>query len=255
MLKKFENLLVISDNLYLAGEFDKIIRDQTKHLKTISFGVSPMSSAVDFQKRLLFDVEVLDLKNSSVIDKIIANYDVVFSIHCKQIFPTKLVKACKCINVHPGYNPYNRGWYPQVFAIIKDLPIGATIHEIDNKLDHGNIIARELVNKNTYDTSLDLYNKVINKEIKLLKLHFKKIITNQYTSFQPEEEGELFLRKDFNDLLHIDLEEKGTFKNFIDRLRALNHGDFKNSYFIDPDTGKKIFINLKLTVDDTKDQC
>lgn len=60
----------------------------------------------------------------------------------------------------------------------------------------------------------------------------------------PKEEGEEKLKKDFNNLLHIDLQEKGIFKNLIDRLRALTHGNFDNAFFTDPDTGRKIFLRL-----------
>ena len=173
-------------------------------------------------------------------------YDLIFSVHCKQLFPSDLVKSVKCINIHPGYNPINRGWYPQVFAILNDTPIGATIHEIDEKLDHGAIIVRSYVEKNNFDTSETLYNKIINKEIELFDLMLDSILNNSYVAFPIENEGNLHLKKDFNALLHLDLNEKTTMGDCIKKLRALTHGDFKNAYFLDSDTGKKIFVSLKL---------
>ena len=42
---------------------------------------------------------VFDLKNQKDINCIKENYDLVFSIHCKQIFPVDLISKLKCINI------------------------------------------------------------------------------------------------------------------------------------------------------------
>ncbi len=237
----FKNVLVISDNAYLCKEFFNIVRNKKLNDTSFSLGISPFSKTSDFDTPMIFD-----LKIQSHIDKIKNDFDLILSIHCKQIFPSDLVNTVKCINVHPGYNPINRGWFPQVFAIINELPIGATIHEIDDALDHGAIIARSFVNKENHDTSLSLYNKIIKKELELLDSHLESIIENTYESSQPEIEGTLYLKKDFNDLLKLDLNEQTSIGDLINRLRALTHGDFNNAYYLDPDTGKKIFVGIKL---------
>ena len=161
--------------------------------------------------------------------------------------PERLVNAVKCINVHPGYNPVNRGWYPQVHAIIKDLPIGATIHEIDEKLDHGPIISRAYVEKRITDTSLSLYNRILEKELELLDGNILDILDGSYSVSSPEDEGVLHLRKDFDNLREFDLESRMTGMEFINRLRGMTHGDFRNLYFRDPETGRKIFVSISLT--------
>ena len=187
------------------------------------------------------------MRNDSDVNHILNNYDLIISIHCKQIFPSKIINNIKCINIHPGYNPINRGWYPQVFAIHENLSIGATIHEMDNQLDNGNIIARAFVEKEITDTSETLYNKIVKKEIELLNMSLESIIDNTYQSFKPEHEGEIYLKKDFRDLCELNLNEKSTTIQFINRLRALTHGEFKNAFFIDPSTGKKIYVSINLS--------
>jgi methionyl-tRNA formyltransferase len=167
-------------------------------------------------------------------------------MHCKQLFPDKLVKSLKCINVHPGYNPINRGWYPQVFAIINILKIGATIHEIDTELDHGPIIARRYVEKDQIDTSETLYNKILIAEIELIEEHLISILENTYITFLPESEGVLYLKNDFKKLCKLNLDEKMSTLQFIDKLRALTYGGYKNAYFIDSKTQKKIYVNISL---------
>jgi methionyl-tRNA formyltransferase len=247
----YKNVLVISDNLYLCKRFLEII-ERKKILNCLfTFSISPFSNKDDF-KILNADIKVFDLKYQKHIDFIKSNYDLIFSIHCKQIFPFDLINHLKCINVHPGFNPINRGWYPQVFSIINKTPIGATIHEIDEKLDHGFIIDRKQVDKTNYDTSGTLYNKIIDKEIELLENNIEKIIYNNYEAIEPESEGNLYLKKDFNKLLELDLNEKVSIGNLIDRLRALTHGNFKNAYFVDPKTQKKIFVNIELSPEDNE---
>ena len=188
----------------------------------------------------------LDLKDKNIIQEIISTYNLVISAHCKKIFPPNLVDNIRCINLHPGLNPYNRGWFPQVFSIINHLPIGATIHEIDNELDHGPIIVQEEVKINSTDTSLEVYNKVIQKEIELFNLNLESIILNTYELIFPKEEGNLNLKKDFNKLCELDLNNVGTLKEHIDLLRALTHGDFNNAFFYDS-KNEKINIRLEIT--------
>ena len=242
----YSKILIISDNIYLCSEFEKIIFSEGYNNKYYwDFSISPFSNLKDFKNIIKSKIHVFDLKSDNDINQIIDLYDLVISIHCKQIFPKKLIDNVKCINVHPGYNPINRGWYPQVFSIINETKIGATIHEIDEFLDHGLIIDREFVETEKYDTSLSLYNKIINLEILLLKKNLINILENNYNTIIPEYEGAVFLKKDFNNLCKLDLDEEMTMSKAIDRLRALTHGNNKNAYFIDSKTQKKVFIKIE----------
>lgn len=240
----YNKILIVSDNLSLCKEVKNLF---VKRNISVDFSCSPFSDAASFEKELKEKISVFNLKNIDDINKIIQTYDLVISIHCKQIFPEQLVNNVKCINVHPGYNPINRGWYPQVFAIINNNKIGATIHEIDNLLDHGPIIDRDFVNAHIYDTSGTLYNKILKLEIELLDKNLDNILENNYKTIIPENAGNLYLKKDFNNLCHIDLNEEGRFIDFINRLRALTHFEFKNAYFIDPETKEKVYISLNIT--------
>lgn len=235
-------VFIITDNPLLAKRFEKEVWPQIElDLYNFSFGCSPFSSIKDFNE-IKHAIKQVDLRKKEVISDL-KSKTLIISLHCKQIFPKDLVNTVRCVNVHPGYNPINRGWYPQVFAIAYDLDIGATIHEIDENLDHGNIIAREKIVKYSYDTSLSLYNRVVDKEIELLKKHIKPILNNTYDIVAPEEEGVVRWRKDFNTLCELNLDEKLTMGKAIDRLRALSHGDFKNAFFID-ESGRKIYVSL-----------
>lgn len=245
----YKKVLIISDNQIICKDFKEII--QTIETTKFDFSTSPFSDHREFQQVLNQQVFAFDLREEDNVNHIISTYDLVISVHCKQLFPKKMVKGVKCINIHPGYNPINRGWYPQVFAIVHDLPLGATIHEIDEQLDHGKIIDREFIAVESYDVSSDVYQKILKKEVELIKRNIHKILDNTYTTIEPESEGNLFLKKDFNALMKIDLDEKVTFRQAINRLRGLTHGNFNNAYFID-DKGNKVYVRIHLEIDNKR---
>lgn len=241
---KTKHILIITDNPYIAKRFEREVWGLINYSKyMLNFKCSPYSNVKQFD--LDREIVSVDLKDDHAITELFS-YDLIFSIHCKQLFPKRLIDKVKCINVHPGYNPLNRGWYPQVFAIINDTPIGATIHEIDEKLDNGKIIAREFVNKFKYDTSESLYNRVVDKEIDLLKNNIENILNETYDTITPENEGSLYFKKDFNDLCELNLDKRCSLGDAIDLLRALTHGDFNNAYFKTKEN-EKIYVSIKLT--------
>jgi methionyl-tRNA formyltransferase len=239
-------ILIVIDNIIQYERLKILLSEKETNKVEFVFKHSAVRSAIwdheDFNDHA---DSIIDVKND--IEYVLQQFDLVVSVHCFQFFPKKLVSNVRCINVHPGYNPINRGWYPQVFAIIHDLPIGATIHEMDEKLDHGPIIARSFVDKYPWDTSESIYNRVLEKEMELFDLHFDKIVSGEYESIAPEDRGNLFSKADFKQLCEINLEEKATFREFYDRLRALTHGDYKNAFFIDQGSGKKVFLKLDIT--------
>lgn len=235
--------LILTDNIILAEWMNSFVKQYT-NISLFKFYHSVGSEKIFADSNML--ISPLSLKDS--IEYILGNYNLVISLHCKQFFPKKLVNNVRCINVHPGYNPYNRGWYPQVFSIINNGVIGATIHEIDQKLDHGGIICREKVMKYNYDTSETLYNRVIEKEKELINKYFELILLNSYTKTEPEEEGTLFTKSDFEKICEIDMDEVNTYKSFYDKIRALSHGDYYNAWYIDKETGEKIYFKLLIKV-------
>ena len=235
-----KRIIVISDNLALVNAF---------HNLTASFKSAEVTYFCSPQNILLLNDATLSAKTSSVnikTDWHQLNCDLIFSLHCKQFFPAELVRKIPCINVHPGLNPYNRGWFPQVFSILNGMKAGATIHEIDEQLDHGAIIAQKEIIIEKWDTSLTAYNKIQAAEIELLKENLPSILEGNYKSNHAKEEGNVNLKKDFNALCVIDLEKQVTMNEAIDYLRAMTHGHYKNAYFIDKETEKKVFVSIDL---------
>ena len=236
---------MLSDHPDLTKVFRKLVQDMGYPEHTFSYGNSPSQDPHTFNQIDSVSIKSYDLTASEIVDKLIKEFDLILSLHCKQIFPFKLVSRVKCINVHPGYNPINRGWFPQVFAIKNNLKFGATIHEMDEKIDNGLIIDRIVVPINKWETSLEVYNKVIFAELDLLSKNLNNILENNYSGFQPVERSNVFYKKDFKRLCVLDLNKVATFEEFIDHLRAVSHGKYRNAYFYDND-GNKIYIKIEL---------
>jgi len=207
------------------------------------------------------DIEIYQSPNGSIqgiprlnvrekVLEMIDTYDLVISIHCKQFFPPALVNCIRCINVHPGLNPFNRGWFPQIFSIINGLPSGVTIHEIDDELDHGPVIAQREYTIQPWDTSGSAYAKIMKMEREMVLEHFVAIREDDYQVVVPKGEGNINYKKDFDQLREIDLNQSGSFRDLLNRLRALTHDDFRNAYFTAP-SGKKVFVRVILEVEDS----
>lgn len=226
--------LILTDNPFAAA----LAKELQASYSGLEVYQSPTGSLADLPK--------LSVKKN--LANILARYQLVISIHCKQIFPADLVNQIRCINVHPGLNPYNRGWFPQVFSIINGMPSGVTIHEIDEQLDHGAIICQQEYKIEAWDTSGSAYEKIMALERELVLKHFDSLLRGDYPTTQPEISGNLNLKKDFDQLKEIELDQVGTYGKLINRLRALSHGDFKNAYFFDA-AGNKVFVKIVLTLD------
>ncbi len=189
------------------------------------------------------DVARLDVKGR--VAEIVQRYDLVFSLHCKQIFPAALLGGVRCVNVHPGLNPYNRGWFPQVFSIIDGQKAGVTIHEMDDQLDHGPIIAQRECPIESWDTSGSVYGRLLVIERELVLEHFAAIRDGSYQAEPMATEGNLNMKTDFDRLRQLDLDEHATFGQFLNRLRALTHDEFRNAWYVDA-SGRKVFVRVML---------
>ena len=238
----FDPILIISDTPAVFNEF--YIRCQRFDSKSnFTFGTTCPEKRPEYVKK----VEVFDLNDSKVVDQIVNKFEMVISLHCKQIFPATLTAQVFCVNVHPGYLPLNRGWYPHVFAIINDIDTGATIHEMTTSIDKGPIIAREKVKQHAWDTSKSLYDRIIEKELEMIEEHLPEIISGRYNSFWPDnEDSHYFSKQDYEDLKNVELNKIASQGKVIDYLRAMSHDDYKNAYFLDPESGEKVFLNLSL---------
>ncbi len=238
-----KRILVIADNKPVLDRLMPFFRQKKSGHAALDIRFSPGNMEMETAYRDSKDIRPLDVRANW--RQIAADYDIVFSVHSKQLFPAELVEAVRCVNVHPGYNPYNRGCYPQMFSLINHMPVGCTLHLMDGKIDHGPILVQEKIQAHAWDTSLSLYQRIMDAETRLLVENFDGIVFDRLQPSAPADAGNLNLKKDFDALCRIDLMAPTTFGEAIDRFRALTHGDYNNGYFLD-ETGRKIYLRITL---------
>jgi len=237
-------ILIVSDNPELSCHVIELLTREPQ-LRNIAYELRYSFRNHSPDSMIALGATSIDLRNDIEVKNIINSFDIIFSLHCKQIFPAKLVNNATCINIHPGFNPYNRGWYPQVFSIINKLPVGVTIHLMNSEIDHGPIIYQQKISIQEHETSLEVYKKVIVKEKEMLEKHFSNLVFGDYITFDAEDDGNYNSITDFNNLCELNLDNTASLKEHIDLLRALSHGNFKNAYFINSE-GQKNYISLTI---------
>lgn len=210
------NILVLCDNARLFPDIVGLFKRVGSTCITSSADINPQ----------------LDYKH------IIKTFQLVFSIHCKKIFPKALTDSVRCINVHPGYNPHNKGMYPHVFSIINGLPAGVTIHEMTEDIDGGPVIFQEIVAVLPHDTGESLYDRILEVELQLIDSTLDRLINGHYEAL-PKFGGNYNSMKDFKKICLIDLNVPGEY--LYNQLRALSFKDYNNAYF--NNTYLKLHIN------------
>ena len=233
---------VITDNLYIYEHFADLLRRKPQAAE-FDFFYAPWNHA--FREKFGEKGAMRPIRLKEQGDDFFNAYDLFISLHCKQLFPDKMVKEHLCLNVHPGLNPYNRGWFPQLFSIINHMPVGVTIHQMDTELDHGPILWQRELTVGAEETSKDVYERILATEMELMEEHLEDILTGNYCLTPMNGEGNVNTKKDFEALCEIDRNKTATYGEVIDYLRAMTHEPYKNAYFIDAD-GKKVYVGITL---------
>lgn len=237
-------IFIVTDNKFWLEKVTVFFKNKNME---VGFYCSPKGKKL-FENELKSGViKVLDVNKE--FKYLISHYNVGFSCHCKQIFPKVLVESVRCINIHPGLNPHNRGWFPQVFSIINKKPAGATIHLMDSEVDHGAILVQEHIKVYDWENSKDIYERILEAEYKLFENHFDKLVDLEFEGTPMGDSGNYNSIKDYKDLLEIDLKKEVTMAEAIDYLRAMTHPPYENCFFKTKDD-KKVYLSINLSLKD-----
>ena len=113
-----------------------------------------------------------------------------FSVHYPVIFKSEIIsKYRKIYNLHPGYLPWGRGYYPIFWALWEETHAGATLHEINTGIDEGSIVAQTQVEYYASDTGGSLFERVRQSEKDLFLKYYPKIVNDQDIPAYPQPEG------------------------------------------------------------------
>ncbi len=150
-----------------------------------------------------------------------------------------------CFNLHPGYLPYNRGTYANVWAIVEGTPAGVTLHRIDEGVDTGPIVAQRRVEITPWDTGESLYWKLERAGVDLFQEVWPQVERGDVI-LKPQDpaSGSFHRRRDTDAIDRVDLDRKYKARDLINLLRARTFPPYRGAYFIE--NGVKVYMELKL---------
>jgi methionyl-tRNA formyltransferase len=175
-----------------------------------SLGVWALEQILPYQVSQIFttDEKIATLARQSGINVSLESVNKVefpaspigLSVHYPKVLkPEILSKYKKIYNLHPGYLPWGRGYYPVFWALWESSPAGATLHEMTAGLDEGPIVAQLQVVYSETDTGGSLHQRVQEAEKTLFREHWPKLMKAETISAfpQPANSGSYHSKKEF----------------------------------------------------------
>jgi methionyl-tRNA formyltransferase len=195
-------------------------------------------------------IEGSQLRDQTTVDQISAlNPDIGVSAFFGHILRPELISLFPngIVNVHPSYLPYNRGAFPNVWAIAEGTPAGATVHFIDEGIDTGDIISQIEIDITPEDTGETLYRRLETACVNLFNQTWPKLST---TAGKPSGINQIHSEstshrvKDTEKIDRIDLESQYTAGELINIIRARTFSGHKGAYF--EQDGAKYYLRLNI---------
>jgi methionyl-tRNA formyltransferase len=173
--------------------------------------------------------------------------DIVIASGFEHKVPKEIIEIPEkgIINLHPSFLPYNRGAHPYIWPIIEDTPAGVSIHYMNEEIDEGELIDRREVEVKPDDTAEKLYQRLQEQQFQQFKDLWQEIKTGAESRKQKLDRGTSHRREELENLFRLELGEKDTLRNFLDKLRASNFSDRKTTYF--ERNGKKYYVEIEIT--------
>ena len=183
-------------DLLLCGDLGLWVLRRTE-IESVATVVTVDSSVAGLAASLGYDVVFGDA-NVSDYEPV----EVGISVHYTKILkPHLIAKYRKIYNLHPGYLPWGRGYYPVFWAMWEQTPAGATFHEITAGIDEGPIVKQIRVEQRPDDTGGSLHERVRVAEKELFSQLWPAIVEGKpIDSFPQARGGTYHAKREFFDL-------------------------------------------------------
>lgn len=234
---------------YLKENNEKIIGlaihpDYKAKFKDEIISVSGLPEDKIFDGSSICGKEVLEkIRNLKADIAVSINFDYILTSEFIDFFPYG------CINLHTGYLPYNRGAYPNVWAIVDGTPAGVTLHYIDAGIDTGQIISQKEVVVNITDTGKILYEKLEEEAHRLFIESWPLVKDGKATPQKQANVGTFHKVKDTDKIDKIEPDKFYKAIDLINIIRARTFPPYKGAYLEYKD--EKIYLELKLYKEDS----
>ncbi len=150
------------------------------------------------------------------------NPDYIVSIYFDYILDDRFIALPRknSINLHPGYLPYNKGFYYYAWAVLDGTPAGVSIHQIISEVDAGPIISQKRVNINIADTGDIIYQKHSDASMSLFRETWPALEAGKYQLFRQPHSGTRKKIVETNQVMEIDPDKSYKARELIDLMRV-----------------------------------
>ena len=198
-------------------------------------------------------VDVLAMLTEESQLRLVERLDPAFVVACgfTHVVPPEVLAVPDggCLNLHPGLLPYARGYNPNVWSIVEDLPAGATLHYMDEGVDTGPVVATRDVETRFDDTGKDLYERLERAAFELFVETWPRVEGGSVDArVQDDSLATIHYKLEFVDLCELDPGEETTVRELLDRLRALTFPPFDNAR-VEVD-GETYYVEVSVTHED-----
>lgn len=175
------------------------------------------------------------------------NWDVFIVVSYGKIIPQEIldIPARGVLNVHPSLLPLHRGPSPIETAILNDeLKTGVTIMLIDEKVDHGPIVAQEVVEFSEWENKKVVSEKLAEVGGKILAKILPPYISGEITPTPQNHDLATFtkkIEKSDAEIFLSDSDSNSDRKNF---LKIMAYTPQPGAFFFTEKDGKKIRVKI-----------
>ncbi|MGA7326060.1 MAG: formyltransferase family protein [Rhodomicrobium sp.] len=149
-------------------------------------------------------------------------------------------------NTHPSLLPHNRGTHPNFWALVEQAPFGVTLHQVNEAIDSGPIVAQHRIPYDWTDTGETLYSKAKAAIFKLFVETYPKLRLGEIPSIpQDLSLGSFHRSSELDPASRFDLDGKYTARDILNRLRARTFRGHPACWF--EDNGETFEVRVEIT--------
>lgn len=138
------------------------------------------------------------------------------------------------INTHPSLLPHNRGKHYNFWALVEEAPFGVTLHKVDGGIDTGDIVAQRRIPYSWEDTGATLYEKAQSGMVSLFKKAYADLRNLNFNAVpQRLDEGSFHRASELDEASRIELDQRYTGRELLNRLRARTFRPHPACWFTD----------------------
>ena len=125
------------------------------------------------------------------------------------------------INTHPSLLPHNRGKHYSFWALVEQVPFGASLHFVNEGIDSGDVVAQTSIPYDWEDTGGTLHSKATHEMVELVKKSYPSMRgLNIERVAQNLRDGSFHQATELENASRIDLDKTYRARDLLNMLRA-----------------------------------